>query len=55
MTSQTPSVEPQPLGRLQAAMVALDGLSLRPTAGHVAAFDQVHAALTDALSAIDEV
>jgi hypothetical protein len=41
--------------RVGSAMAALEGLEGRPTATHVAAFEQVHAALTDALSAIDEV
>ena len=41
--------------RVCSAMAALEGLQARPTATHVAAFEQLHAALTDALSAIDEV
>jgi hypothetical protein len=41
--------------RVGSAMAALEGLEGHPTATHVAAFEQVHAALTDALSAIDEV
>lgn len=33
------------------AMAGLDGLDQRPLAEHVAAFEQVHAALGDALAA----
>ncbi|WP_169748079.1 hypothetical protein [Pseudonocardia acaciae] len=46
----SPSPDPSP-----AIADALDGLDARPTAQHVAAFERVHAALTDALSAIDGV
>jgi hypothetical protein len=57
MTSATPGnpPRPDPVEEVHAAMAGLDGLDPRPTAGHVAAFDRVHTALTDALSAIDEV
>lgn len=37
------------------ALSELDGLDTRPTSAHVAAFEQMHTALTDALSAIDGV
>jgi hypothetical protein len=43
------------LAAVTSALVGLDGLEHRPTAGHVAAFERVHTALTDALSAIDGV
>lgn len=46
--------EPEgPLTRVAAEVAALDGLQARPTGEHVAAFERVHVALTDALSAID--
>ncbi|HEY0578615.1 MAG TPA: hypothetical protein VGD73_31305 [Pseudonocardia sp.] len=46
--------EPEgPLARVAAEVAALDGLRARPTGEHVAAFERVHIALTDALSAID--
>jgi len=46
--------EPEgPLARVAAEVSALDGLQARPTSEHVAAFERVHVALTDALSAID--
>jgi hypothetical protein len=38
---------------LRTALAALADLDARPTAAHVAAFEQMHAALTDALSSID--
>lgn len=37
------------------ALSALEGLDARPTATHVDAFEHMHTALTDALSAIDGV
>lgn len=37
------------------ALAALEGLVNRPTSAHVAVFEQMHAALTDALSSIDGV
>jgi hypothetical protein len=46
---------PDPIAGIHAAMAGLAGLDARPTASHVAAFDRVHVALTDALTAIDEV
>lgn len=46
---------PDPTSAVADALAELDGLQARPTAEHVAAFERVHAALTDALSAIDEV
>jgi hypothetical protein len=36
-------------------MSELDTLGMRPTGTHVTVFERVHATLTDALSAIDEV
>lgn len=36
-------------------MAALDGLDELPVAEHVARFDAVHVALTEALSTIDKV
>jgi hypothetical protein len=46
--------EPEgPLARVAAEVAALEGLPARPTGEHVAAFERVHVALTDALSAID--
>lgn len=44
-----------PTERVAAALAGLDGLDARPTGEHVAAFERVHVALTDALSAIDGV
>jgi hypothetical protein len=44
-----------PTARLAAVMRPLDGLEHRPPSEHVAAFERVHQALTDALSAIDGV
>lgn len=41
--------------RIEAAMAGLDGIEDRPIGEHVAAFDAVHVALTDALSEIDKV
>lgn len=57
MTTQTPGSgsRPDPVEEVRAAMTVLHGLDGRPTAAHVAAFDRVHTALTDALAAIDEV
>lgn len=45
---------PQPAelrARVDAAMTGLDGLADRPLAEHVAAFEEVHAALSAALAA----
>jgi hypothetical protein len=47
--------QPDPVAGIAVALAGLDGLDHRPTAAHVAAFDRVHTALTDALSAIDQV
>jgi hypothetical protein len=44
-----------PVARLNQAVAGLHGLAQRPTSEHVAAFERVHVALTDALSAIDGV
>lgn len=51
----TSSPSPDPSPAIADALAGLDGLDARPTAQHVAAFERVHAALTDALSAIDGV
>ncbi|MFB9908322.1 hypothetical protein [Allokutzneria oryzae] len=40
---------------IDAALVGIDDLEAVPLAEHVGRFDAVHAALTDALSAIDRV
>jgi hypothetical protein len=45
----------EPAERVAAALAGLDRLDSRPTGEHVAAFERVHVALTDALSAIDGV
>jgi hypothetical protein len=45
----------EPTVRVAAAVAGLAGLDARPTGEHVAAFERVHVALTDALSAIDGV
>jgi hypothetical protein len=45
----------EPLARIEAAMAELDGLADRSPGEHVAAFENLHLALTDALSAIDGV
>jgi hypothetical protein len=42
-------------GEIEAAVAGLDGLDAVDVAEHVARFDAVHAALTDALSSIDKV
>lgn len=59
MTTEQPrpdaDANPDPASVVAHALAGLDGLQARPTAQHVAAFERVHAALTDALSAIDEV
>jgi hypothetical protein len=57
MTSETPgnAPRPDPVAGVDVAMAGLQGLDTRPTAEHVAAFDRVHTALSDALLAIDEV
>ena len=41
--------------QITAAMTLLDGLEHRPASAHVAAFERVYQALTDALSSIDGV
>lgn len=59
MTSPTPGPPPRPGDRrpqdpgaaVALAMTGLDGLDERPLAEHVAAFERVHAALSDALAA----
>jgi hypothetical protein len=54
-TSESEPSVPEPVAPVAAAVSQLDGLEHRPLAEHVAAFDRVHLALTDALSAIDGV
>jgi hypothetical protein len=44
-----------PVAGITAALDATDNLDRLPTARHVEAYEHVHTALTDALSAIDEV
>ena len=54
MTVPTPGPPPRPVDPLEAvdqAMAALDGLAGRPLGEHVEAYEQVHSALSDALSA----
>jgi hypothetical protein len=55
----TSPVEPdraaEPTTPITTAMTLLDGLQHRPPHQHVEAFERVHQALTDALSAIDGV
>ena len=41
--------------QIDGALAGLDGLSDLPVAEHVARFDAVHSALTNALSSIDKV
>jgi hypothetical protein len=59
MTPEQPrpdaGANPDPTSAVADALAGLDGLESRPTAQHVAAFERVHGALTDALSAIDGV
>ncbi|WP_156935061.1 hypothetical protein [Pseudonocardia spinosispora] len=53
---QSPENPGHPTGAgIPAALAALEGLDNRPTAAHVAVFEQMHTALTDALSSIDGV
>lgn len=47
---EVPSADP-----VAEAVAGLDALGSVPTAAHVAAFERVHLALTDALAAIDGV
>ena len=54
MTVPLPGPPPRPADpqeNVARAMAALDGLADRPLAEHVEAFEQVHAALGDALAA----
>jgi hypothetical protein len=46
---------PDPTAGIRVAMAGLAYLDACPTASHVVVFDRVHGALTDALTAIDEV
>ncbi len=49
MTVPTPQV-PEIASAVRAAMAGLDGIAARPLAEHVDAFEQVHAALGEALA-----
>ncbi|MGI9000765.1 MAG: hypothetical protein ACR2GH_03785 [Pseudonocardia sp.] len=54
MTVPTPGPPPRPVDPQESvdlAMAGLDGLTDRPLAEHVEAFERVHAALGDALAA----
>jgi hypothetical protein len=53
MTSEPGGLDPQ--DGVEAAMAGLAELRTRPTVEHVQTFERIHAALTEALSAIDEV
>jgi hypothetical protein len=53
MTEPPPPVERPDRDPLEEALVGLRGLDQRPTAEHVRAFERVHAAMSDALAAID--
>ena len=46
---------PGPIDGIESALAGLYGLDELEIADHVARFDAAHAALTDALSTIDEV
>lgn len=52
-SAHEPTAEPQ--AAIGAAMAALDRLDTLPAGEHAEAFDRVHTALADALSAIDGV
>ena len=60
-TAEPAGVEPTPTGpesaqaAVMAAMAGLGGLDALPVTEHAEAFDRVHGALVDALSAIDGV
>lgn len=54
MTVPMPGPPPRPadpLAAVERAVTGLDGLADRPLAEHVEAYERVHAALSDALSA----
>src|SRR4051812_47406427 len=52
---ERPTARASSAAEIPAALAGLDELERRPTADHVAAFERVHIALTDALAAIDGV
>ena len=52
MTDPVPSADPAEV--VGAAMTGIEGLAERPLAEHVAAFERVHAALGEALTAGEE-
>jgi hypothetical protein len=57
-TQPTQSADPtafDPVTEIATALDTTANLDRLPTAHHVAAYERVHVALTDALSAIDEV
>jgi len=53
MTELPPPAERPGRDPLEEALAGLRGLDQRPTAEHVRAFERVHAAMSDALAAID--
>jgi len=55
MTDPPPPTEPQARDPLVEALAGLRDLDQRPAADHVRAFERVHAAMSDALAAIDGV
>jgi hypothetical protein len=50
-----PGPPPDPTAEIDHAVAGLDELTELPVAEHVARFDAVHAALTNALSSVDQV
>lgn len=53
--TQATQAAQEPQDAIHAAMARLDGLDAVPVGEHAEAFDRVHTALADALSAIDGV
>lgn len=53
MTESLPPAERADRDPLAEALAGLRGLDQRPTAEHVRAFERVHAAMSEALAAID--
>lgn len=54
-SAPVPGPPPSAGAAIELAVDRLDGLDELPVAEHVARFDAVHGALTDALSSIDKV
>lgn len=50
-----PTSSADSVAEIAASLAITENLDRLPTVHHVAAYERVHAALTDALSAIDEV